>query len=240
MNLSNISDSIKEINGQINNQEHKLYLVKKRIDQSQNLLEKKTKLENLITQYQQELEKIVTEINNLDKNKLENEYDKINLEIAGLVKNKFDQELIKLNELENIVTNLFPNSKDKCYTAKCTNYLGINNETSTIWSINTYNYEPWTKFTEEHLIMEAHRQYNNDLIRKNGPYNFIHSHDISGDYNECIWDGLDKRCECSCKCPIWSNHGVNWLIDITLDTTYPVGKPMCSWSKEYADLEKIY
>ncbi|AVG46198.1 hypothetical protein [Acanthamoeba polyphaga mimivirus] len=240
MNLSNISDSIKELNQQIYNKEHKLYLAKKKIDQSQNLLDQKIKLENLITQYQQELEKVVIEINNFDKNKLETEYDKINLEIAGLVKNKFDQELLKLNELEKIVTNLFPDSKDKYYTAKCINYLGINNETSTIWSKETYNYELWTKFTEERLITEAHKQHNNNLIRKNGPYNFVHSHDVVGDYNECVWDGSDKRCECGCKCPVWSNHQVNWLIDINLDTTYPVGKPMCSWSNEYANLEKIY
>ncbi|AZL89386.1 hypothetical protein QKC54_gp0440 [Megavirus baoshan] len=133
MNLSNISDSIKELNEQICNQEQKLYLAKKKIDQSQKLLDKKFKLENLTTQHQQELE------------------------IAGLIKNKFDQELLKLSELEKIITNLFPDSKDKYYTAKCINYLGINNETSTIWSKETYNYELWTKFTEEHLITEAHK-----------------------------------------------------------------------------------
>ncbi|AVL94784.1 hypothetical protein ma398 [Moumouvirus australiensis] len=85
--------------------------------------------------------------------------------------------------------------------------------------------ERYFSMTEKEIIILAHQKYNYFLVRNNGPYYFYHNH---GSFKECEYDGISKRCECSCKCPEWDTSYVDWL-KFSFDEKYPVGEVKCGW-----------
>nr|WBF70800.1 hypothetical protein [Megavirus caiporensis] len=113
---------------------------------------------------------------------------------------------------------------NRAYLEQCIKYLrGIQNY---IYSGKTYNTTNLIELEYNGIIEKAHQEYNNYLIKTQGPHEFYHTHD---DYNICTWDGYSCECYCGRKCIKWIIDNIDWINDFSLDMTKPIGQVICIW-----------
>ncbi|AVG46197.1 hypothetical protein [Acanthamoeba polyphaga mimivirus] len=113
---------------------------------------------------------------------------------------------------------------NRAYLERCIKYLrGMQNY---IYSGKTYNTTNLIELEYNGIIEKAHQEYNNYLIKTQGPYEFYHTHD---DYNICMWNGYSCECACNRKCIKWTISDIDWINDVSLDMIKPIGQVVCMW-----------
>jgi hypothetical protein len=240
-NLEKVESNKKIINGEIErgtNLYNKLKVVKADIEAYENT---KETLHEQINNYENESSLLKISIQEI-KDKLEKEANEFSLQVV--------------DRLPNIKNRLY---LIKCiiFLKMDTDYVSyLDEHTDKFIDINI-TLDGLSTLSENEIIKAAHRRHNGNLINNNGPYTFYHNHKDSGIYlrryeknredypmidelssdeekdyepdGRCKWDGNYKRCWCSCKCPSWDTSKVDWLKDVSLDSTYPKGKVICTW-----------
>lgn len=141
-------------------------------------------------------------------------------------------ETINKNIAKDVITRLGVVNNEN-YLTRCIIYL---RNIRMNYALTTYivtDPNEMVEIGEDEIIENAHIVHNEMLVIKTAPHEFFHNHECCEEHKikkiPCSWDGMDDRCDCGCKCPEWDTEGVNWLTDINLDSTKPMGYMKCSW-----------
>nr|AEX62820.1 hypothetical protein mv_L615 [Moumouvirus Monve] len=205
--LQKLCDRYKTTRMKLSDKNYKLSFLKKQLVICQD--------QDLVTKYTDDLLKMNQMISLLLEERL----------ILKILINDIRRQINKENNdtVELVVSHL-TYVYDKNYLIRCIKFLRgpqsycVDNNVPSVFQL--------LELDEGNIIEKAHQIYNKYLIVSTGPHEFFHHHD---NHNLCYWDGYSDKCNCDSECVKWYTNGIDWLQDINLDASNPIGHVDCSW-----------